>query len=112
MHLLTLEESGLWEIPVGSIDSFDGRPVEHGPWQVIDCSRTLLVFLRGGLLGTYEMQWAKPETSREHDADESAALLACTDEWTIERGGYLVPTDLGMATPWQGWFALAPRSSG
>ncbi|RBY92362.1 hypothetical protein DQ244_08860 [Blastococcus sp. TBT05-19] len=51
MYLAVVEESWLWEVPLGVPDGHGGY--EHGPWDPAECSRQLVTWFDAGLVELY-----------------------------------------------------------
>src|SRR5690349_733164 len=52
MEIAVLEETPLYEIPLGSIDRVT-PPVEHGPWPATTCAAVLRLWHTAGWIGLY-----------------------------------------------------------
>ena len=118
MYLAVVEETWLWEVPLGVSDGRGGH--EHGPWQPDDCSRQLLAWFDAGLVELYADPpddaprprtaaewhvWKAGRYRRITDDGAARAVLADPARWTgtsEDRFLRLCPTEAGMApgAPW------------
>jgi hypothetical protein len=113
MYLAVVEESWLWEVPLGVSDGHGGY--EHGPWSPADCARQLLAWFDAGLVQLYADppdDAPRPQNLREWRAwndgryrlvphpDIARAVLADPVRWTGTSDiGFLrlCPSDAGMS---------------
>ena len=113
MYLAVVEESWLWEVPLGVSDGLGGH--EHGPWDPAECSRQLVAWFDAGLVQLYVdppddaprpqnvAEWRAWNSGRYGlvpDPADARAVLADPSRWTgSEDAGFLrlSPTDAGMA---------------
>jgi hypothetical protein len=117
MELATLEQTPLYEIPMGSTDLVT-PPVAHGPWPAATCAAVLKLWHRAGWIGLYlpdyPPEWqlmpadwctrlVDGDTLTGPDAEE---LLDHPERWLRGHAdGHVVPykTVEGQAAPWEQW---------
>ncbi|RBY93684.1 hypothetical protein DQ237_17100 [Blastococcus sp. TF02-8] len=112
MYLAVVEESWLWEVPLGVSDGRGGH--DHGPWDPAECSRQLLAWFDAGLIELYAdppddaprprsvREWRAWNDGRSRRVPEPAvarAVLAEPARWTgtsEDRFLRLCPSEAGM----------------
>jgi hypothetical protein len=121
MELATLEETPLYEIPLGSVD-LATPPVTHGPWPAATCAAVLRLWHRAGWIGLHLPDWPAEwklipadwcsrlidgDTLTRPDADE---LLDHPQRWLLGHAdGHAAPykTVAGETTPREQWHGEA-----
>lgn len=108
-----VEESPLYEVPLGVTDIVDGRRHVHGPWVVTDCSEALLGWFDAGLLELYRRQARARGPHLDVPHDEARRLLLDTTRWTLDDPGAgdvcLVPSEDGVKVDRVEWVAALAR---
>jgi len=104
LHLMVLEEAGIWKTPCESTEVVGNRTETHGPWPPAACSWVLQRWLGAELLGLFQRE----PGLETHDlpAAEAKAALAAVETWTPSIGLFLFPTEAGEATPFRSWFRV------
>ena len=117
MEIAVLEETPLYEIPLGSIDMVT-PPVDHGPWPATTCAAVLKLWHAAGwialYLPDYPRQWnivAADWCGRLVDGDltgpDAEDLLDHPERWVLGHAdGHAAPyrTTEGEVTPWEQWY--------
>lgn len=118
MYWAVVEESRLFELPLGVTYHVARQQVVVGPWDPTDCSRQLLQWFDRGLIELYTSDEVVPRTPEEwrarwageHDhvlsAHAARRLLAETERWIVDSDDGLVclrRTEVGMEStaPWE-----------
>ncbi|MEN3614763.1 hypothetical protein AAH979_35165 [Plantactinospora sp. ZYX-F-223] len=121
MEIAVLEESSLYEIPLGSVDMVT-PPVKHGPWPAATCAAVLQVWHTAGWIGLHLPEhprgWnivAADWCTRLVDGGsligpDAEELLNHPERWILgHAGGHAAPyrTAAGETTPWEQWYGPA-----
>jgi hypothetical protein len=117
MELAALEQTPLYEIPMGSTDLVT-PPVTHGPWPAASCAAVLSLWHKAGWIGLY-----LPDYPQEWDlvpahwrtrlidggvlsAPDAEELLDHPERWLLGYAdGHVAPykTVEGQGAPWEQW---------
>jgi hypothetical protein len=122
MHLLVMEQSHLFEFPMGSRDLLPDSPVHHGPWDPAECAQILGGWLAKGWLSVFvdsdhvaalgESAWwlrtspANDPKYRDLHPSDAATLLRFPGKWlpgTPDGNVMVGPSDEGAAVPYADW---------
>jgi hypothetical protein len=117
MELATLEQTPLYEIPMGSVDLVT-PPVTHGPWPAAICAAVLRLWHTAGWIGlyfpNYPAEWRlipADRCTRLVDGDtltgpDAEELLGHPERWLLRHAdGHVVPykTVEGETATWEQW---------
>ncbi|HWS31565.1 MAG TPA: hypothetical protein VN408_02355 [Actinoplanes sp.] len=119
MKLAVLEQTWLYDIPRGSIDSPGPHARHHGPWPGPTCAAILRLWYRQGWIGLHfqdlspdwdvvPAEWQDRRTGGDLAAEDAHALLGQPERWTPEHAdGFVMPyrTVDGEITPNGDWYA-------